>query len=739
MNFEDKADQKISEDVSLLIEKLLPLDEKISVPSSIKPEYIELRRSKRTVWNLSLVAVILLLPFTVWTLINYKTDFKSKNIDKHISKLTTKSNSEMGTRYEDIKKLYLAIKSREALGSTNGVKYGSFIKQEVTGLGNNSMKDASSATLDSNSSGSVSDTNVQVEGVDEADIVKTNGDYIFTVASSQKMYYITDSNDTKFGDQVGSTIEITSTLRKGELKFTHSLVIEGYVSEMYVKNNLLIVLNRPRTTYLNMESNSVITEQEYYRKIQEINKKNSQEEYDKFYKNFKPIIKTSVLFYDISNPESPKLERTFSQDGDYQSSRLTEDHLYLVTNSRPDNMTYGEQVSDDINLEQIIPYTEDSLGNSQLKMVPEKCITIMPNPTSYGFVTVSGIDLTDSKETKTVACLGGGYNIYATIDSLYVMAPEYEEIDKNAGKVPSGIVPWGYPTKTSIKKFSLNKGEPKLLATGTIPGTILNQFSVDEFNGFFRMATNEVTVNSEKQDQTNSIYVLNGNLEVVGKINNMAPGEQIHSVRFMGEKGYVVTYKQVDPLFALDLKDPTNPIVTGKLKIPGFSEYLHPYSDDLLIGIGNDTTSNGYGGERRNGMKISMFDVSDPSNPKEVQSLPFGEKYSYSEILNNHKALLYSKEKDLIGFPVQTNGKNEFYVFKIIKDKGFELIGKMSQKPTDLEKRKSRYKYGSMNKYTSMIQRGILIDDVLYTVSAENVKASSIQDFQPISQVDFPE
>ncbi|MDF2536327.1 MAG: secreted protein with C-terminal beta-propeller domain, partial [Bacillales bacterium] len=210
---------------------------------------------------------------------------------------------------------------------------------------------------------------------------------------------------------------------------------------------------------------------------------------------------------------------------------------------------------------------------------------------------------------------------------------------------------------------------------------------------------------------------------------------------FMGEKGYVVTYKQVDPLFALDLKDPTNPKVTGELKIPGFSEYLHPYSDDLLIGIGNDTKANQYGGEQRNGLKISMFDVSDPLNPKEVQSLPFGEPYSYSEILQNHKSLLYLKDKNLIGFPVQTNGLNEFYVFKILENKGFEMIGKISQKPADWEKRISKYKVYDSNSYpySSMIQRGILIDEVLYTVSAENIKASSIQDFQPISQVDFPE
>ena len=729
MTIENLDDKKNAEDILLLKEKLEPLNQQLSMPSSLKPEVISLQKEKRSIpfKAITIAASLILVPFALWALLYLNSDLDIKKMNTKIEKLTQEVNKDDVASYDEVKRVFLALKKRDKLLATS--------ERTINGAlqyGNSESMLADKANANSTDSSSVSKTNVQVDGVDEADIVKTDGNMIYSVSS---VPYFAKMSDSGIYEEK-SSVRITTSLRKGEMKLINTIDIEGTVSDLYLKDELLVIINQPRTEFYDKKNDKKISSEEYFELMRENDKKyTNQNEYLEFYKNYVSINKTSSRIYDVSKPETPILKREFSQDGFYQSSRLVNNQLYLITNA-PKERDYDDQTKEeDIQLNQIVPFSQDSLTGNEERLISEKCITISPNPNSFQYVVLSGVDISAETEAQTVACLGGGSTIYANEKSLYVLAPEYMQNDRPLeNRMIDMAMP--YSNKTNIKKFNLNNGTPKLFASGTLPGSILNQFSLDEYEGNLRVA---VTEYGEKQ--SNSIYVLSDKLETVGKITDLAPDERIYSVRFMGEKGYVVTYKQVDPLFALDLKDPTNPKVTGELKIPGFSEYLHPYSDGLLIGIGNDTKANKNGGEQRNGMKISMFDVSDPLNPKEVQSLAFGEPYSYSEILHNHKSLLYLKDKNLIGFPVQTNGINEFHVFKITENKGFELIGKVSQKPANWEQRKSEYKvYDSVsNQYSSLIQRGILIDDVLYTISVENIKASSIQDFHPISQVDFPE
>ena len=729
MTIENLDDKKNAEDILLLKEKLEPLNQQLSMPSSLKPEVISLQKEKRSIpfKAITIAASLILVPFALWALLYLNSDLDIKKMNTKIEKLTQEVNKDDVASYDEVKRVFLALKKRDNLLATSERTINGALK-----YGNSESMLADKANANSTDSSSVSKTNVQVDGVDEADIVKTDGNMIYSVSS---VPYFAKMSDSGIYEEK-SSVRITTSLRKGEMKLINTIDIEGTVSDLYLKDELLVIINQPRTEYYDKKNDKKISSEEYFELMRENDKKyTNQNEYLEFYKNYVSINKTSSRIYDVSKPETPILKREFSQDGFYQSSRLVNNQLYLITNA-PKERDYDDQTKEeDIQLNQIVPFSQDSLTGNEERLISEKCITISPNPNSFQYVVLSGVDISAETEAQTVACLGGGSTIYANEKSLYVLAPEYMQNDRPMeNRMIDMAMP--YSNKTNIKKFNLNNGTPKLFASGTLPGSILNQFSLDEYEGNLRVA---VTEYGEKQ--SNSIYVLSDKLETVGKITDLAPDERIYSVRFMGEKGYVVTYKQVDPLFALDLKDPTNPKVTGELKIPGFSEYLHPYSDGLLIGIGNDTKANKNGGEQRNGMKISMFDVSDPLNPKEVQSLAFGEPYSYSEILHNHKSLLYLKDKNLIGFPVQTNGINEFHVFKITENKGFELIGKVSQKPANWEQRKSEYKvYDSVsNQYSSLIQRGILIDDVLYTISVENIKASSIQDFHPISQVDFPE
>ena len=246
--------------------------------------------------------------------------------------------------------------------------------------------------------------------------------------------------------------------------------------------------------------------------------------------------------------------------------------------------------------------------------------------------------------------------------------------------------------KTVIHKIAINKDKMEYKAVGEVTGSVLNQFSMDETDGKFRIATTKNQIWSQYMDEKevqsyNNLYVLDENLRAIGSLENLAQGERIYSVRFMQNRAYMVTFQQTDPLFVIDLSNPQSPKVLGKLKIPGFSNYLHPYDDTTLIGIGKDTSEREGGGVTTKGLKLSLFDVADVANPKEIDTYVMGGVGSDSIALNDHKAFLFSKEKNLLVIPVAIResvklnewGKLTFSgaaVFKVDKN-GFELKGKI--------------------------------------------------------------
>jgi uncharacterized secreted protein with C-terminal beta-propeller domain len=302
--------------------------------------------------------------------------------------------------------------------------------------------------------------------------------------------------------------------------------------------------------------------------------------------------------------------------------------------------------------------------------------------------------------------------------------------------------------KTIVHKIEINAGKIEYKTAGEVPGRVLNQFSMDENNGYFRIAT---TTGNWQLETSNHMYVLDSGLKVVGKVEDLAPGERIYSVRFMGSKAYMVTFRQVDPLFVIDLSNPRNPQVLGFLKIPGFSNYLHPYDDTHLIGIGRDATEQG----RTLGLKLSLFDVSDFSNPKELSNYIIGDSWSTnSEAINEHKAFLFDKEKNLLVIPVsesssetiidEDTGKRTWkwnywqgaYVFNLDLS-GFELKGKVSHfsetNETDDEDHWPRYDYAAQ------VRRSLYMDDVLYTISTKFVKMNDLNDIDTeINTVELP-
>ena len=301
-------------------------------------------------------------------------------------------------------------------------------------------------------------------------------------------------------------------------------------------------------------------------------------------------------------------------------------------------------------------------------------------------------------------------------------------------------------SKTIIHKISINEGNIDYVAKGEVRGYLLNQFSLDEYNSSLRVATTYNAWTREKSVIYNNVYVLDENMKQIGTLEKIAPEERIYSTRFMGDKLFMVTFKQVDPLFVIDLSDKTKPEILGYLKIPGFSEYLQMYDETHLIGIGKDTYTEKEI-TRTKGVKISMFDISDFENPKEVDTVTIGDEGSYSEAENDHKALLLSKSKNLLVLPItEVTGKYEYdkngyyrnniwqgaYIFSL-SETGFEEKGKISHD----EEREDTTNYYYPD-YNFNIKRSLFMDDNLYTISTKKIKINNLETLDEIKEVKLP-
>ena len=301
-----------------------------------------------------------------------------------------------------------------------------------------------------------------------------------------------------------------------------------------------------------------------------------------------------------------------------------------------------------------------------------------------------------------------------SLENLYVTSYGYEEKDG-----------YGYD-KTNITKFKLNNGSLEFKASESINGSLLNQFSMDEKDDYLRVATtlNKGKLTTEEEytsyeylPTSNNLYILDSDLKAVGAIEDIAENETIYSVRFDGDIGYFVTFKEVDPLFSVDLSNPSNPTILGSLKIPGFSEYMHPFKENLLLGLGKEATENG----ETTGLKISMFDTSDKGNISEINKLVI-EDYKYSYSFYNHKSITVDSNKNLISFPAI----NDYVIFEYSKEKGFTEKGKITFETEDDD----NYIYEDNI-------RGIYINNFLYLCSKSWIKVYSLENFNEVSSCNF--
>ncbi|MFO7611621.1 MAG: beta-propeller domain-containing protein [Clostridia bacterium] len=505
-----------------------------------------------------------------------------------------------------------------------GMRDGAAVPEAATG--NSSSKDSSQGAS------GYGETNVQVEGIDEADVIKNDGRFIYFVS--------------------GNTLVIVDAADPANMSVTGKITVDTRSSfaEMFITGDKLTVIGYTYDEYPMIDSDASDSSGDTILPGRYIPTRSY----------------TFVQVYDISDRTNPVMAREYKIEGYMLSSRVKDGRLYLVTNKWV--YMYGTDARPAA--DEIMPYKYDSAKGDETTMITPEEVSYLPNPVDNSFMTISVMDIDGGKPVRTETVMGGGGTIYMSHNALYIVKPAMyffpmliEGAKDGSGSGTSDqAAEQTTPAepKTAIFKYELAGDSVIYSGTGEVDGDVLNQFSMDEFNGNFRIATTKWTENGT----INNVYVLDRNMNTVGSLVNLAPGEMIYAVRFSGNTGYVVTFRNMDPLFVIDLSNPSNPVVTGELKIPGFSNYLHFVGENLLLGIGVDTqeiyTKDANGNEIvtgfiRSGLKLSLFDVSNPFNPIEVDSLVIGKDGSYTEAQYNHKAFTWWDEKGAAMFSAQIN------------------------------------------------------------------------------------
>lgn len=444
-------------------------------------------------------------------------------------------------------------------------------------------------------------TNLQISGYDEGDTVKTDGKYLYILGGADLKIILADGNESKL------ISDTTVTSGTDTYESTNALYVSGTVAVVITS-----------AEYLNSESES----------------------YDY-------IDQCHAKLYDVSDPTNPTLLADLAQDGAYQDSRVTDGMLYLISAEYKYSMTEDDERS----------YVPCYWVNGEESEVALDHIYICPDFLTVGYSVVASIDMEKASLVDTYAFTGGSDTTYMDDTGLYLTRPLYREAkSEEYTKDQYSVIDYQNVVQTEIKRLTTDGGKLTLAATAYVDGSISDQYGMDVYDGNLRIATSSSSSSySTYTDKTygwtnykygdsasgNNVFILNEKLEQVGALTGFAAGETIYSVRFLGDSAYVVTYEQTDPLFTIDLADPSSPKIMDALEVTGVSNYLHMYEDGKLFGLG--TSDDGT-------LKTAMFDVTDPENIHVASTLDLSD-YTWSEAFYNHRAILVSQSDNIIGFP----------------------------------------------------------------------------------------
>ena len=515
-----------------------------------------------------------------------------------------------------------------------------------------------------------SSTNIQVSGVDESDIVKTDGEFIFTAS--------------------GSWVTIIKASPPSEMSVVTQLSLAQFVAEenssVYVtglflsENSLAVVLNEySHNYYLSRSAETSPTSPTGPR--------------------------TVLLVFNVEDPLEPVLRFSAGVSGYDQAERMIGPVVYIVSQS------YAWLSSDDeVSMPAIWKNNESS------PLAPQDICYDPETKGADSFVNILAVNIETSEFEAESIVSGYASTIYMSPSALYMTYQKWTGDSIPIGTVRTFSVD---SLRTSIYKIAVDGLSMSVEARGDVGGWLLNQFSMDESSGYLRVATT-----TEWSNISNSVYVLDGDLQIVGDLLRIAPGERIYSARFVDNTLYLVTFRQTDPLFVIDLSVPSNPTVRGELTMPGFSSYLHPVDSDHLLGIGSENSS----------VKVSLYDVSDPTNPLE-ESKYMIPGHSYSEAQYDHKAILFDLQMNLLVIPVNSwdyygsGNPSGAYVFEVSLTEGIGLKGVVQH---DLVNQNDSGFW-----YSSDIRRSLYIGDYLYTIGTTSAKASSLADLSAAGFVTF--
>ena len=622
------------------------------------------RQKERKKYNIKPIVNMVAIAVIACSLIIYGKNIKEPQIISDNQPKQEETSEKISlAKVETFENFYKIVKS-----NTKNIT-----KERNMAINEEAFEDNTKSTTTESSS---SKTNTQVENVDEADIVKVESNYI---------YYIAEDKIVIINAEKPENAEKVSEINYEEEGF--------YPNELYVKNNKLVVIGA------------------YYDAVSETYK-TIDDAYDRIYIRDN---KTEIIIYDIAEKTNPKQIRKIEMDGNYISSRMINENLYLATTQNIYGYGIARSQMKDLNENDYKPKYKDTIISYEEKCINYDKIYYFDEIEDMNYLILAGMNIENNEEVDVQTFLGGGSDIYASEKNLYIgkNTIKYDKLYRETESI------------TQILKFELSNGKIKYKAEAKVKGYINNQFSMDENNGYFRIATTSNIEEDKKYTTINNMYVLNENMEEVGKIEGLAKGEKIYSVRYVGNKGYMVTFKQVDPLFVIDLTNPQNPQVLGQLKIPGYSTYLHPYDDTHIIGFGYNTEQKETS-VRTNGLKMAMFDITDVSNPKELFKIDIGKNNTSSRLTYNHKALLYSKEKNIIGFPLTTyeygNTESKAVVYNIDLEKGFSIKGEIQTKNNSDDWEKSA-------------ERIIYVNNTYYVLSNKLIKSANMDTFEIIKEI----
>ena len=574
----------------------------------------------------------------------------SSSIGTSSGKLASSDTLETATDYDEVYTYLQSYQDELNSSSVTGSTDSGIVMYSTETADSGARTDNSSSSSDSSTASaravdtSFSDTNVRTEGVGEADIVKTDGSYLYTLKANSQEISIVDIRSDQM--KVVSGISLNENFQ---------------ASEFYLSDQKLFVLGNMQNTQVDSDSKTL------YRGSC-----------------------TRIQTYDLADINNPKSIGTVDQSGYYRTSRFKDGYLYVFS----DYYIYDTITKKDY------PSYVPLVGDNLLK---QSDIYLPTNHAADQYLVVSSVSASSpDKAADQKAVMSENGEVYVSENNIYIY--EYANSSILADNLAA-------KNQTILRKLSYNKGKLSGSAQGKVKGYLNDSFSIDEYDNTLRLVTT-VTHNVGSSSQSNSVYVLDADLKTIGKIEDLAKNEQVYSARFLGDTGYFVTYEQTDPLFSVDFSDPENPKILGKLKIPGFSEYLHFYSDNLLLGIGMDTDENGI----TNGVKISMFDISDPSDVKEVSKYTL-DQYYYSDVFSDYRAALVDPEKNLIGFPL-SGSANQYVILSYDKDQGFQV--QMQEE---------------VNGNSYLGTRGVYANEKFYVINGNAIEAYRMGDYVKIDDL----